>query len=200
MKAQRLHAFAWGLAATVSLLAIVAWGQGLDWQFDNLSAYSLFPLLGLLAFSLMWTHYIVGATRRMRGTDKQTLKPYFAITGWIVLICICLHPGLLIGQLWRDGFGFPPNSYLKNYVAPGLEWAALLGTTSWLAFMAFETKHWFGKKSWWKLVELLNVAAMFAILVHSLYLGSNLQAGWLRSVWYFYGVSLLVSVVYIYLP
>ena len=197
MKAQRVHAFAWVLSGVVSLLAIIAWVQGIGWELDGLNAYSLFPLLGLLAFSLMWTHYIVGATRRMSGTDKQTLKPYFAVTGWAAVIFILLHPSLLIFSLWRDGFGLPPNSYLE-YVGAYMKWAVLLGTLSFLIFLSFETKRWFNKKGWWPIIEYANVVAMFAIVAHALALGNNLQGGWFTKVWIFYALSLVVSVGCIY--
>lgn len=194
----RLNEKAWILGGIVSLIAFMNWGQGIDWQFSTITAYSLFPLFGLLAFSLMWTHYIVGALRRKMAVDKSVVKDYFAITGWVVLLLICLHPGLLWFQLWRDGFGFPPSSYLNNYVAPTLKWAAMLGTASLLMFLAFEFKRWFSKKKWWVVIEYANVAAMFAILVHGLKLGTNLQTGPLRGVWIFYGVTLVISLVYIY--
>ncbi len=193
-----LNQRAWTLAVIVSMIAISNWGQGISWQFSTLTAYSLFPLFGLLAFSLMWTHYIIGALRRKMAVDKSVTKDYFALTGWIVLLLICLHPGLLWFQLWRDGFGFPPSSYLNNYVAPTLKWAAMLGTASLLMFLAFEFKRWFGKKKWWVAIEYANVAAMFAILVHSLKLGTNLQSGPLRFMWLFYGLTLGISVIYIY--
>ncbi len=190
--------FAWLLSAAVLSLSIFSWGSNLNWQFSNLSLYGLFPLLGLLAFSLMWTHYIVGAGRRVLCFDKKQLKTYFSLTGWAVLILILLHPLLLWMQLYRDGFGLPPSSYLNNYVAPTLHWAAILGTFGLVAFLAFETKHWFNKKGWWPVVEYVNVIAMFAIIIHGLALGSNLQYGWLRTVWFFYAITLLASVIYIY--
>ena len=189
---------AWVLGAAVTVLAFIAWGQAFDWKFSTLTAYGLFPLFGLLAFSLMWTHYIIGAARRMVGVDKSVVKNYFQVTGWVVLLLICLHPGLLWFQLWRDGFGFPPQSYLNNYVAPSLRWAAMLGTASLLMFLAYEFKRWFSKKKWWPIIEYGNAAAMLAILVHSLNLGSTLQTGWLRNLWMFYGVTFVVSLMYIY--
>lgn len=186
---------AWGLSLLVCVLALVAWLQG--FALEDLNAYRLFPLFGLLAFSLMWTHYVVGAMRRFVGVDKDPLKQYFAVTGWAAIVFILLHPSLLIFQLWRDSQGLPPTSYM-NYVGPSLKWAVSLGTLSFLIFLSFETKRWFDKKGWWPVVEYANVVAMFAIIAHSLALGSNLQTGWFKWLWLFYGVSLLVSLGYIY--
>lgn len=197
MKTQRMVVFAWGVSLAVCVLALVAWVQGIGGELEDLNAYRLFPLFGLLAFSLMWTHYVVGAIRRLVNVDKAPLKRYFSVTGWAAVLFILLHPYLLIFQLWRDGEGLPPSSY-QNFVGPALVWAVMFGTLSFLIFLSFETKRWFDSKGWWPIVEYANVVAMFAIIAHSLALGSNLQTGWFRFVWMWYGLSLLVSVSYIY--
>lgn len=197
MKQRAMNITAWGLSAVVCGLAIAAWSQGYELELDDLNGYLLFPLFGLLAFSLMWAHYVVGALRRAGSIDKEPLKNYFAITGWMALIFILAHPSLLIFELWRDGFGLPPNSYL-TYVGPAMKWAVALGTLSFLIFLAFESKRWFDKKGWWPVIEYAQVVAMFAIVAHSLALGTNLQTGWFRFVWMVYAASLLLSVAYLY--
>ena len=57
-KTLKLQIFAWSLSVAVSLAAIFAWGQDFGWNLWPFSAYMVFPLLGLLAFSLMWSHYV----------------------------------------------------------------------------------------------------------------------------------------------
>lgn len=188
----------WSLAAAVSLLAITAWTQDLYWRFDNFTAYMLFPLFGLLAYSIMWSHYMAGAARRLTGLPKPALRSFLRISGWAVLVLICLHPGLLIFRLWRDGFGLPPSSYLHHYVAPHLEWVALLGTVSFLVFLAYESKRWLGDKPWWKWVARAGDLAMIAIFYHGLRLGGTLQHGWFRGVWLLYGILLVTALAYTY--
>jgi hypothetical protein len=39
---------------------------------------------------------------------------------------------------------------------------------------------------------------MVMIFIHSLQLGSQLQTGWFRVLWYIYGITLVVALVYIY--
>jgi hypothetical protein len=180
---------AWLLGLGVSALAVIAWGSSNLWQFGHLSTYQVFPLLGLLAFSLMWTHYIIGTVRELAGVPPEELRSYFRWTGYAVLILICLHPGLLIYQLFHDGFGLPPGSY-ERYVAPGLGWVTLLGTASLLVFLSFELRRIWAQKSWWHWVVDASDAAMLAIVYHSLRLGSQLQHGWFRAVWWFYAISL----------
>ena len=193
----QLKGFAWSLSLLVTAVAVVAWGQLYDWELGDLSTYQLFPLFGLLAFSLMWSHYVVAATRLYNGIDSVATRTYFEATSFVVLAAILLHPGLLAWQLWRDGAGLPPASEI-NYVRPALGWVVVLGMTAWLIFLAYELRRWLKTKPWWKYIQYLNDIAMLAIFYHGLRLGSHLQTGWFRGVWFFYGVTLVVSIVFIY--
>jgi len=197
-RTNQLKSFAWSLSATVAIIAVLGWGQGIHWKITHINSYQLFPLFGLLAFSIMWSHYIVSAVRQYLGIAKKELQGYIKITGWIVLLAIVMHPGLLEWQLWRDGFGLPPGNVLESYVAPTLRWAALLGMVSLLVFLAYELKRWFDDRGWWRIIEVATDVAMIAVLIHSLKLGSLLQHGWLRMVWYGYGATLLAALGYIY--
>ncbi|MCA9346217.1 hypothetical protein KC960_01880 [Candidatus Saccharibacteria bacterium] len=188
---------AWLLSLVVSAIAITVWVQCFNGEI-TLNNYSLFPLFGLLAFSLMWVHYIVGALRRYFAVDKKHLKIYYKVTSVTVLLAILLHPGLFIYQLWRNGYGLPPESY-KYYVASSAVWAVMLGTIALWIFLAFETKRVFGKKQWWKLVECAQILAMVLIYIHALQLGGEIQTGWYKVVWVFYGLSFLAASTYIFI-
>lgn len=185
---------AWALSALVVLLAFIAWGGGIKWDLGGLSTYELFPLFGLTAFSLMWSMYVVGFARRTLNPAGAKLKGYYQALGWAVLVLIVLHPALLIYQLWRDGFGLPPGSY-SNYVSESLKWVVILGMVSLLIFLAYELRRVYGKKTWWKYVEYAGDAAMIAVFYHGLRLGGELNSGWFRSVWIFYGVVLAVILI-----
>ncbi len=189
-----LQISAWSLSLLACLVAFAAWGTTYGWKFTPLSAYQLFPLLGLLAFSIMWSHYINGAARELAGLDRSVLKRYFAITSYMVLALILLHPGILIYQRFRDGFGLPPGSY-ESYVAPGLGWLTLLGTASLCVFIAYEFRRVFGREPWWHFVTEAGDLAMLAILYHGFRLGSDLQRGWFRYVWLFYLITLVVVLI-----
>ena len=184
----------WSLSALVATLAFIAWGNDLSWQFGHLNTYLFFPLLGLLAFSVMWSHYVAGTLRELMDVDQTRLTNYYRYTGYAVLTLICLHRGLLIYQLFRDGAGLPPLSY-ERYVAPGLGWITLLGTASLLIFLAFEFRRIYAKHSWWHFVPEAGDFAMLAIFYHGLRLGSQLRhAGWFVTVWWFYGITLTVII------
>jgi hypothetical protein len=197
-KTKSLQAFAWGLSIVVCVIAVMAWLPSLHGRFSSISSYKLFPLFGLLAFSLMWAHYIVAGLRVFFGIPKEVLANYFEVTSLAVLAVLLLHPGLLVWQLWRDGFGLPPGSYLDNYVAPSLGWVALLGTVSWFVFLTYELRRKFRNRSWWKYIQYASDAALAAVFYHSLRLGTNLQEGWLRSLWYFYGITYIIALFIIY--
>lgn len=189
-----LPVFAWSLGALVCGLAIVAWGRDYHWTILPFDSYRTFPLLGLLAFSLMWTHYVLGTLRELFNAGPGITKSYFRYTGYAVLVLICLHPGLLIYQLFRDGAGLPPGSY-EHYVARGMGWITLLGTASLLVFLAFEFRRVFGKYPWWKYVVDASDVAMLAIVYHALRLGTDLHQKWFRYVWWFYAATLLIVII-----
>lgn len=176
-------------------MAFVAWSQGVRWQFSGLSSYKIFPLFGLLAFSLIWSMYVVGFLRRRARVDANEFRNYYKILGVIILGAILLHPSLLSWQLMRDGFGLPPGSIKENYVSPALGWAVTLGMLSWLVFITYELRFKFKNKQWWKYVQYAGDAAIVAVFIHGLKLGGELQQGWFQVVWYFYGGILLLVLV-----
>lgn len=197
MNARQLQIIAWSLSIGVVIVAVTAWGQDNNWQLSGLNNYQLFPLFGLVAFSLMWSHYIAAAIRQSFRIDRIVLKNYFETTSLVVLAAILLHPGLLAWQLWRDGLGLPPGSELR-YVAPALGVYVVIAMISLVVFLAYEFRRVFGEKPWWKFVQYASDIAIFLIFLHSLKLGSQLQTGWMRGVWYFYGVALAAALVCIY--
>lgn len=196
-KARACQIAAWSLSAAAAALAIIVWAQnyGSSLRFNS---YTLFPVLGLAAYSIMWSHYMAGTAGQLLHLDKKVLALYFRLTGYAVLALVCLHPGLLIYQRFIDGYGLPPHSY-ETYVAPGLGWITLLGTASLLVFLAFEFHRKYAKRSWWHFVTEAGDVAMLAIFYHGLRLGSELQQGWFRYVWWFYGVTLTAVIVRSYI-
>jgi len=192
---KKLQIFSWLLGVTVVLLAIIAWTQ-VRLTGRELTPYDFFPVLGLSAFGLMWTHFTTGTLRRILKLPPSTLKTYFAVTSWIVLVLIILHPGIFLGQLWIDGLGLPPFSYWEVYTDLASRTALLFGSLSLLAFLAYEFRRKFKTSPWWRYVEYVNIAAMFAILYHGFTLGGELDLVWFQIVWLFYTITLVASVVY----
>jgi len=196
-KAKQLQIISWGLVVVVVAMAVAVWWSE-RMNGGKLTVYSFFPLLGIAAFSIMWTHYISGSVRRKLGIEAKENKMYLTYSSLVVLALILLHPGLLIYQLNRDGFGLPPKSYLTVYAEPAMKIAIGFGTISLLIFLAFEFKKKFEKKSWWKFVEYAQLVAMGLIFYHGLTLGRELSVPWYRAVWFFYGISFVAAVIYNY--
>ena len=195
MTHRRFQYLLWLLGALTLVAAITVWAQVRLGRGD-LSLYDIFPLLGLTAFGLMWTHYVAGALRRYFTLPRKTSEPYVKITGWAVLILILLHPSLFFVQLWLDGLGLPPQSYLEVYTTDAARISLLFGTVSLLAFLAFELHRIFKKAKWWSAVEYINIAAILAIFYHGFILGGELNITWFRVIWIFYLMTFIASVAY----
>lgn len=200
VSAQKITTFSWALSLSVVAVAFLAWAQGLEWEFSGLSLYDIFPLFGLSAFSLIWSQYVIAAARSLVKLPPSSLSTFFETISYVVLTAILLHPALLAFQLWKDGFGFPPQSYLQNYVAPGLKWVALLGTVSLFIFLAYELRRKFANRRWWKIIQYAGDAAVVAVFYHGLRLGGELQEGWYQKLWFAYGFVLAVVLIYSYWP
>jgi hypothetical protein len=189
---QNLGIFAWGLSATVVGLAVITWAQHVGGPLSQLSVYQIFPVFGLIAFSIMWTHYIIGALRTHYGVDKEKLALYMRATFVIVLVALLMHPGLLTWQLWRDHFGLP-----VDYVAPDMRLYVILGEVAWITFLLFELHRFYKERTWWHWIERASDVAMILILIHAYQLGPSLLPGWFRMVWIFYGLTLITAIGYL---
>lgn len=192
MDVKRFQLMEWARGLFVVATAVTVWLQVRG--FESLSIYDVFPLFGLLAFGLMWTHYVNGAFRRMWKVKKPEKDAYWAVSTGMVLALIILHPLLLNYGLVRDGLGLPPASYTAAY--PGKAVFLLLGTLSLLVFLAFELRRWYKNASWWKYVDYAQLAGMVAIFVHALVLGRELSVTWYLVLWWLYGISFIAAVVY----
>jgi len=194
---EEIPVIAWLTTMTALVAAFAAWGQYHYWSLIGLSIYQIFPLLGLFAFSILWSQYMMLALQKFWQTEPQTLAPYFKVTGFLVLAVIFIHPSLLIWQLWRDGFGLPPESYIRHFVAPGLGWVTILGTMSFGIFAAYELWRLFGHAIWMRFIVYAADLAMFMVFYHGLRLGDQLQSGWFPVLWICYGACLLVAIPYL---
>lgn len=195
MNRERYEVVEWILGLFVVSTSLAVWLQVRGTDYSQYSIYDIFPLFGLLAFGLMWTHYVNGALRRYWNIEqKKGGDIYWMVSTMLVLALIVLHPLLLNIGLVRDGFGLPPASYSSVY--SGKEGYLFLGTSALLVFLAFELRRWYKKASWWKYVEYLQLAAMVAIFVHALSLGTELTVGWYMLVWWGLGISLVAAVAY----
>jgi hypothetical protein len=183
-------AWEWALGALSMLVPYIAW-SGAGGTFT--SHYSVFPLLGLWAWSLMWTHYMYG-TLSLISKKFTRSKLYKRATGYAVLALILLHPLLLINRLYEDTGVKPPDSYI-NYVGEDNKLFVLFGTLSLLCFLAYELLHRLRKldivRRIWVVVSASQAVAMTLIFIHGLQLGSTLYGGWFQAYWVLLGCLLM---------
>jgi hypothetical protein len=192
MNQTQITKLAWGLFIVSSLLAITSWGQTVGWKLDSITPYQLFPLFGLFAWLVMWTHFVIGAFR-VRNPSIRKMKLYSRVTGYTVLASLLLHPGILAFQQFRNNQGLPPESYI-NYVGESMTIAVFFGIIGLTIFLSFE---FFDRMKNNKIVKKLGPAisisqsiAMMLIFVHGLRLGTTLGDGWFRVIWIIYGLLL----------
>lgn len=189
-------------AAIISLillvLPVIAWAQVYEAQLKNPDIYTVYPLFGLVAFTMMFGHVLTATLARLVHVELVEFKAYYRATGLVVLACLLLHPGLFVWQLHRDGYGLPPFSYLE-FVGPDQRIFVLMSSIAFVIFLLFELKRWFGGRSWWHIVERSSDAAMILIFFHALFLSTQTQLAWFRVVWVVYGILLGSCLVYAYL-
>lgn len=194
-KERTYHVIEWGTGIGIVAAMMLGWvlGRGGELSFDT---FAVFPLLGLIAFGLMWSHYSLGSVRRLMGAKKSKGDIYWSASSGLVLALIILHPALLNYGLIRDGLGLPPASYEQAYgaLAPYLT----LGMICLIIFLSYELHRWFSATKWWKYIEFAQIAAMIGIFVHALSLGQTLSQPWFMALWWLMGLTLVAAWMYNY--
>ncbi len=178
-------------------LCVGAWLDYKNWSLSGLRPTSFLSLAGLVAFGTMLSHYLTGFMFDVTKTKDRDLGAYHKITARLVLFCLVAHPVLVVANLRSLGFGLPPQSY-SAYYGDKLTPFIMLGTISWLSFIAFEFKKWLSQKGFWRYVLYANDIAMVAIVVHGFKLGSTLKLEWFRYVWFIFALVLAICLIYKY--
>ncbi len=197
MVKRNFNILCWTLSLAVVSVSIIVWGESFNWSLSKLTAYKLFPVLGLLAFGLMWTHYIVAVLRHHLKLDKTTISSWYDSTSILVLVLILSHPLILMIQLSKDGYGFGTPAVANEYAPQDLKWAVYIASVALIIFLSYELRRWFKNRKWWLWIELLSDAGMVLIFIHGLKLGRHLQSGWFPAIWLLYGVTLIFSIIYL---
>lgn len=178
-------------------LAVLVWGQKLDWELGSLDRLDIFPLLGLIAFSTMWWHFLIGFIRQTQPGYKK-FDTLHRISGYWVFVAILLHPILLWS--WGAGEGFAsPLDTNRAYLGSNYRYA-LLGALSLVVFLLFDLARWLRDRDWvkrhWRLIDSFDDLAFLLIWLHAYNIGTHVQNGWFKWVWIFYGLSGLFFVAY----
>ncbi|MCA9332951.1 hypothetical protein KDA00_03690 [Candidatus Saccharibacteria bacterium] len=182
----------WVLFAFIIVIPFISWAAIRNWSLSNLSALSVFPILGVWAWSIMWTHYVLGTHRIMTNSSKNHL--YARISGYLVLLLIILHPTLLAWSQWEFTNKLPPTSFY-NYAGKSLKLFVFMGAVSLVLFLSYEVLERFKEKSIvkknWKWISLSQVIAMTLIFMHALKLGNITSNVYFQLYWIILGAILI---------
>ncbi len=164
----------------------------LDWALNATLLPNLFPVFGLAAFAMLWLHSISGVfepwLRKYINFDR-----FVHDTSFLILVCIILHPLLLLASLrfsFHELFLYGEAKYI---------WLAIIG---WFLLITYDIgkalkKYDFFVRNWQNIL-LISTIGFLLTFFHSVGLGSDLQSGTLRIVWLFYGVTAMLATAYTY--
>jgi len=179
----------------IVLLPIYFWGDSFAWNFSAVNLYLLFPLLGMLAFSIMWTQVVVGTFKE----KFHDVDIFFSRTGVAVFLLFFFHPVLAaIAQFNSVG-----SLSLFDLVGPPHKKFLVLGMIAFTIFVLYEVVlRVAALRQVKKLNKFFEVASEFGVIlvfIHSINLGSHLQAGLLKYIWWFYGITAVLMIGWKYL-
>lgn len=189
----------WILGIMVIIIGYIAAYPQLTPSTSLLDFYTLFPLLGIWAWSLMWTHFVIGEIRRLNPTLPKHM-PYHHVSSILVLTFILAHPFLLAIAQYQNGQGLPLGSYYA-YAGRGYEWVIWIAALALTTFLSYEVlirikERPVVKKYWW-FVNISQSAAMLLIFWHALTIGHNLvDPGWFRTYWITLGIILIPTLLH----
>lgn len=165
----------------------------LQFAFDMTLLPNVFPLFGLAAFSMLWLHAISGVFEEWLR-QHINFDRFVQITATLILWCIILHPLLLLFML-RFNTSDLFLAYGTTYIT--------LGIIGWLLLITYDItkplkKHYqFFAKNWTTVLIISNIGFLITFF-HATALGSDLQSGPLRGLWYFYGITATLAILYTY--
>ena len=147
---------AWILFVFVSTISIILWLITLSGSVRSM--YQFFPILGVLAWTTMWVHYVAGSIGKSTN-DKQFTK----WTEAVVLLLIVAHPSIFLVQRFLDTGLLPPESYV-SYVGPLRAWAVVIAIAALATFLLYDVLKRFRSKliarGIWPYFSLLQASAM----------------------------------------
>lgn len=166
--------------------------RSLEWALDSTFIPNLFPALGIAAFTIMWLH-VVGGALEVWLKKYVDFEKFVHNTSFLVLILIIFHPLLLLIQL---GFDF---TKLFLYGSAIYIWLGILG---WFLLLTYDVGRVFKRNNFfvrnWNAILILSTLGFLFAFFHSLGLGSDLQSGFLRKLWIFYGATAIIAAIYNY--
>ena len=145
---------------------------------QSISSLEIASLLGVLAFGLMWVHYVADIVAPRSDADQKKDIQY-VVSRYAVLFAILSHPFLVNYYLVTNNFGFPPEGYVA--LLGDLAAVVLLGWIALAAFLLFELRAKLRKFD--RYIFHANTVAMFLVLMHGFVIGMVMMTTWFVWVW-----------------
>lgn len=159
--------------------------------FETIAAY-YFPLVGLIAFFLVWTQIMLGSMRQRWQRLFPGIVRWHRRIGIFVLLFALLHPLLLLSGVGWNTF------FRQAYATPALVAWIWIGEIQLLFLIVTTLTALAARARWlqrrWRAVHLLNYAVFCLVWLHSWFLGTDVQQTSLRWLWYFFAGTFLVAV------
>lgn len=154
---------------------------------------SVFPLVGLYAFTLVWAQVMLGSNMPLLRPAFPWVEKLHRTQGVFALLFALTHPLLLVG-----GIGLA--EYLKiGFVAPRYRIFVLLGDLQLLLIVLTAGTALLMKLTWlkkrWHLIHYANYAVFGMVWTHSWFLGSDVRATPLRYLWHVYAAAVAASLL-----
>ena len=187
-----------GLLLAVYLGALYApwyffWDNRGGFAPGDISATTIFPLLGLYAFTFVTFQVLIATNLRWLQKLWPGIIRFHRTQGVFALLFALLHPLFIL-----VGFGLA-SAIAKEYVSQDLAFWVIPGITA-LSILLFTVGTavyaWnIGKLWWWRKLHRLNYLIFIMVWVHSFNIGSDLQTPELRRLWVVYLIAVIVSVI-----
>jgi hypothetical protein len=177
-------------ACLAVILPIAIHIKDASWENSSLIA-NVFPIFGLMASTLLWLHAI-------SGVFEEWLRKHFdfdAFVYWtalLILVSIISHPLLLLILIRFN---------IVDLIAEHPQGISL-GIVGFVLLITYDLGKFFRKYDLfvhhWNKILVVSTIGYLLTFVHSLLLGSDLQGGFLRGLWIFYGATAVLATIYTY--
>ncbi|MDP2587386.1 MAG: Rieske 2Fe-2S domain-containing protein, partial [bacterium] len=152
----------------------------------------LFPLVGLYAFTLIWAQVILGSSMPIWRRVYPWIETFHRTQGIFVLLFAGLHPTLLLLAYGQAYFNY-------DFVLPEQQIFIYIGQIQLLLIILTVATALLRKtrlvKKWWRYVHWANYLVFALVWIHSWELGSDVKPTWLRFVWIFFALTVVLSLL-----
>lgn len=179
------------ISATLAVIVpIFAHIRNVSWG-DSSLLIGIFPIFGLLAFALLWLHVISGVFEEWLR-KKFEFDSFVHWTALVILASIILHPLLLLIFVRFDVVSL----FSHSPFAVSLGFSGLILLLTYDIGKILKRYEFFTKN--WSAILIISTIGFILTFFHSLMLGSDLQSGFMRMLWIFYGVTAIIATIYTY--